>query len=94
MKVTVRSILYISKILGSRSISVELDEPATLSTLLDTLANTYGEQFLDKVGNKDGYLQDTVAVLINGTSVMAKDDLQTRLVEDDDVLIMPIIRGG
>ena len=94
MKIKVRSILGISKILGGRSIDVEVDEPATLAQLLETLTSTYGKQFYEAVCSEDGYPVERVALLINGVSAVAKDGIKTILHEDDDILILPILRGG
>ena len=94
MKIQLRSATYISQIIKSRKVNIELPEPSTLRDLLRVLAETYGQEFYDAVCNEDGYPADRVAILINGSSAAAIGGPGINLKEGDDVLILPIISGG
>jgi len=94
MTVQVRSVLSIAKILGGRKITVTLPEGTALRDLLQTLADTYGQEFYDAVCSEDGYNESKAAVLVNGSSAAAIGGVGIRLRDGDDVLIMPVMSGG
>jgi len=94
MEIQVRTALYVTKILGGRSITVEIPEPSTLNDLLRELTDIYGQEFYDAVCNEDGYDDGKTAILVNGTSAAAIGGVSIPLKNGDDVLIMPIISGG
>ena len=95
MQIEVRTALYITKILGGRSVTVDIPQSSTLHDLLREMVSIYGQAFSDAVCTEDGYDAHKVAVLLNGTSVAAiSSGVDTPLKPDDDVLIMPIISGG
>jgi len=94
MKIQVRSALTVAKVLSGKRVFVDVPEPLTLGDLLDELTRIYGQAFRDAVCDENGYTANKAALLVNGVSAAAKDGLETRLKEGDDVLILPVISGG
>jgi len=94
MNIQVRSVYPIANILSGRKIFVMLPEPSTLHGLLRELTKVYGQEFYEAVCNETGYLEDRVAVLINGTSAAVLGGASTQLKDGDDVLILPFTGGG
>ena len=94
IRIQVRSILSISKILSGRKINIDLPESSTLNGLLHELTRVYGQEFYDAVCCDNGYPEDKVAILVNGSSAAAVGGVDIRLKDGDDVLILPIISGG
>ena len=94
MTIQVRSVLSISKILSGRKIYTELPDPSTLHGLLRELTRIYGQEFYDAVCSDDGYPENKVAILVNGSSAAAIGGVGIHLKNGDDVLILPIISGG
>ena len=94
VKIQVRSVLSVAKILSSRKIFVELQDPATLLSLLNKLIELYGQEFYNAVCTSDGYDARQNAILVNGVSAAVISGAETPLKDGDDVLIMPVISGG
>ena len=94
MRVTIRSAAHIAKILKGRQIYSEIPEQSTLGDLLRVLTEAYGQEFYNAVCNEEGYPPDKVAILVNGSSAMAKGGIGLQLGDGDDVLILPAISGG
>ena len=86
--------MSLSKILSGRKIFIDLPDRSTLHELLRELTRIYGQDFYDMVCCEDGYPEDEVAILVNGSSAAATGGVEIQLKDGDDVLILPIISGG
>ena len=72
---------------------VELDEGATIQTLIRMIQERVGQTrraYLDelKIGGPD------LAMMVNGKNVALLNGVHTVLSDDDDVVIMPFVSGG
>lgn len=91
MKITVRVFGDISAIIGRRH-EVELAEGATITTI----ASKIGQ----KTGQRQGYLGEfhvggkDLAILVNGKSIDMMDGTQTKLKDEDEVVVMQPTAGG
>ena len=92
MKVKVRLFGDVAEIVGSKYI-VELDESSTVLSLTNKIQRMSGNTrsgYLGgfKVGGPD------LAVMVNGKNIMLLEGVNTRLCDEDDVVIMPFVVGG
>jgi len=94
MNIQVRSVHPIAKIISGRKISIELSELSTLHELLREMTRAYGQEFFDAVCNEAGYLEDKVAILVNGINAAVHGGAAMQLKDGDDVLILPFTGGG
>lgn len=72
---------------------VELDEVATIQTLIRIIQERVGQTkraYLDefKISGPD------LAIIVNGKNVALLDGVHTVLSDEDDVAIMPFVSGG
>ena len=58
------------------------------------MTRVYGQEFYEAVCNETGYMEDKVAVLVNGTNAAVHGGANTQLKDGDDVLILPFTGGG
>ncbi len=93
-KVTARFFTTLREITGLKEDNVEFSKTATVDSLLKQLSKKYGKEFddymFDELGDVRGHLQ----ILINGQSVTKMRGLKTKLVEGDQVAILPPVGGG
>lgn len=95
MKVTVKSILDIKEILGGkRTIEIEIKNNANVFDVLQQLVCIYGESFENRVFEKDGSQKPEIVLFINGTTILAREGLETRMKSGDELLIFPPVGGG
>lgn len=95
MKVTVKSILDIKEILGGkRTIEIEIKNNANVLDVLQQLVCIYGELFENRVFEKDGSQKPEIVLFINGTAILAREGLETRMKSGDELLIFPPVGGG
>ncbi len=92
MKVKVRLFGDVSETVGRKHI-VELPENTSVIRLTNKLqreaGNSRGGHLGDfKVGGAD------LAIIINGKNIELLEGVQTKLHDDDDVVIMPFVVGG
>ena len=92
MKVKVRLFGDVSETIGSKH-TVELDENSTIVSLTNQIQRETGytrSGYLGgfKVGGPD------LAIMVNGKNIQLLDGVDTKLCEEDDVVIMPFVVGG
>ena len=95
MKVNVKFFALVREITGKREESFDLDEKATVRTLLERLVGEYGVRFKDYVFNPNssqprGHIQ----FLIDGRNVALMKGLDTILTEGCSFAILPPVGGG
>ncbi len=80
---------------NKRREDIEIPENSTIEDLLSILANKYGEPFKRAVyetGSLD--LKANFVATINGNLLNELNGIKTRLKQDDQVIIMPVVSGG
>lgn len=92
MKVKVRLFGDVSESIGSKH-TLELSENTSVLSLTNRLqreaGNSRGGHLGDfKVGGAD------LAIIINGKNIKLLEGVETKLRDDDDVVIMPFVVGG
>jgi len=97
LRVAVRFFTSLREITGRREETLEFsdDEKVTVDMVLKRLAERYGEEFVEYVyesegGEVKGFLQ----FLVNGRSASTLNGLNTELVDEDVLAIIPPVGGG
>jgi len=95
MKVKVKFFALVRELTGKREEIVDLDDQATVQTLLDKLVDEYGAKFheylFEPASNRPrGYLQ----FLIDGRNITLMQGLDTTLKEGSSFAILPPVGGG
>jgi len=92
MRIKVRVFGDVASTVGSKH-ELELEEGATVRHLANILASKAGQ-------TRQGYLGEfrvggaDLAVMVNGKNIQLLDGVETRLCNEDDVVIMPFVVGG
>jgi molybdopterin synthase sulfur carrier subunit len=93
MKVRVRFFGHLQDILGKKTMSeVELEDGATISSLLDELAKN--ASVMETLLDESRHMRSTITILKNGREIKFLDNLDTRLSAGDEVSIFPFVAGG
>jgi len=95
MRVKVKFFALVRELTGKREEMVDLNDQATVRTLLDKLVEEYGIKFRDYVfdpGSKEpkGHIQ----FLMDGRNITLMQGLDTPLKEDASLAILPPVGGG
>ena len=78
---------------GTSGEAIHLDPPATLATLLSTIAMSHGNKFENLLQDSSGALRPTVLVAIDGTQ--ATGDRETLSLDGvREIVFMTPIAGG
>ena len=92
MKVKVRLFGDVSESVGSKH-TVELPEDTSVLSLTNRLQRAAGQ-------TRGGHLGDfkvggaDLAIIVNGKNIELLEGVETKLQDDDDVVIMPFVVGG
>ena len=65
-----------------------------LRGLLNSLAESFGDSFKEKILDPNGRPQPYVSIFVNDRDIRHLEDLETKLNDGDEVLILPAIAGG
>ncbi|HKZ88562.1 MAG TPA: MoaD/ThiS family protein [Candidatus Bathyarchaeia archaeon] len=74
---------------------LNIDEGTELSTLLSKIAASFGKPFNPEIyePNKKE-VKSTFVVMVNGVLMGQLDGVNTKLKNDDNIIIMPLMTGG
>jgi molybdopterin synthase sulfur carrier subunit len=97
LHISVRFFTSLREIVGKKEETLEFPQgqKVTIETVLETLKQRYGKQFVEYVYNREteevkGFLQ----FLVNGKSASTMNGLETMLEDGDVLAILPPVGGG
>jgi molybdopterin synthase sulfur carrier subunit len=95
LKVTVKYFASVREIAGKREEQLEVDDGATVETLLNGLSRMYGQKFTEYVfDEKTHAIRDHIQFLIDGKSAITLQGLKTRIRDGCQFAIIPPVGGG
>ena len=65
----------------------------TVEELLKKLCSVYGKRFEEKIFT-DGDLSAEIIILVNGRHITHYNGIHTKLQEEDEISIFPVVAGG
>jgi molybdopterin synthase sulfur carrier subunit len=93
MKVKVRFFGHLCDLTGKKTgLQVDLDEDATISTLLDKLC--LDSNIESTLFDESHQLKPNITILKNGREIKFLDNLDTLLSSGDEVSFFPLVAGG
>ncbi|MHA1348100.1 MAG: ubiquitin-like small modifier protein 1 [Candidatus Heimdallarchaeaceae archaeon] len=81
----------IKKIIGKKQFTMEA---GSVEDLLDKLFAEYGEELRDELFDDLGKIKPIYRIIVNGRNINLLDGFQTKLKDDDMLVLMPAIAGG
>ncbi len=90
--VNVKFLARFRDITGERSVSIEHN--GSITELMNTLTEKYGNEFKDALFNKEGNLRDYMKIIVNGEDVESNGGLESNVKDNDEVVIFQTIAGG
>jgi len=80
---------------GKDQVAVELKEPTSVRRVIQKLAEALSDEF--KRAIVDPELDDprpNALLLVNGREISALKGLETKVYDDDEIVIVPVTHGG
>jgi MoaD family protein len=81
----------IKQIIGQKQIEMSAK---SVEDLINKLKKEYDPVFSNELFNEDGKVKKIYRIVVNGRNINLLDGFQTKLQNDDMVVIMPAIAGG
>ena len=81
----------IKKIIGEKQFTMEAE---SVEDLLDKLLELYGKELRDELFDKLGKIKSIYRIIVNGRNINLLDGFQTKLKDEDTLVLMPAIAGG
>ena len=93
-RVKVTFLAKIRAVTNNKDVEVPVGEGETIETLLSKLNERYGETFKKTLFDSEGRLNPRIIIRHNGENIVTKKGIETKVYNEDMVLIMPAIAGG
>lgn len=96
-KVTLKLLLIFTDIIGKKELEYDAN---TVKEVLDRFLEEYKENFEEnekisnQIFNEEGYFKEWMLILINGRNIKFLDGLETKLKDDDTIVLSPPMAGG
>jgi len=93
VKVTVTGFGTLRQYIPSKNTIIEIEESATVGSLIEKLKDCWGNSFYDYIIKENG-LTPYIVALLNGLSIDMKEGLNTELKDGDRLVFTIMINGG
>ncbi|MFL0268330.1 ubiquitin-like small modifier protein 1 [Candidatus Clostridium radicumherbarum] len=87
----VKFFAYLRDYTNTKSLDIENYE--TLEELLYELCNTFGEKLKKAIFDGEN-LSNEIIIMVNGRHIVHLDGLKTKLMDNDEISIFPVVAGG
>ncbi|UCF59493.1 MAG: MoaD/ThiS family protein [Candidatus Bathyarchaeota archaeon] len=95
MNVKVKLLGVFRGLSGRSQLSIEVDEPAVMSKLVEKLAESFSPKFKRALVAPE--LDDprpNTLILVNGREISVLHGLETEICDGDEVVLIPVSHGG
>ena len=93
-RVKVKTFSVIRDVLGSEVVEIEVDNPATVGGLFNTLFCQYGQSFKEKVWDPNTGEIAPFLIRLNETIISSTSDMDENIQDGDEIALIFPIGGG
>lgn len=79
------------RIKGNTIIDMNADQ---VKDVIDKLIEIYGAPLKDLILDEDQKIKPTIGIFVNGKNIQTLNGVETKLNNNDEVYILPIVAGG
>jgi MoaD family protein len=79
---------------GVKELNMNLENDATINDVFAKLFEKYGEDIKSVLVKKSGDLNDHVVIMLNEKNIRSLDELNTKIHNNDEIMLLPAIAGG
>ncbi len=90
VKVKLYSIIA-QRVKGSTVINMDANQ---VKDVINKLIDLYGATLKDLILDESQQIKSTIGVFVNGKNIQTLNGIETKLNENDEVYILPIVAGG
>ena len=80
--------------IGAKELNMDLEDESTINDVFVKLFEKYGEDIEKVLIKKTGDLNDQVVILLNEKNIRSLDKLDTKIRNNDEIILLPAIAGG
>ena len=95
MKIVVNTIYNFMDMLGNKkSQTLEFPADTTVAIVLDRLCQMYGDVLKEEIFDENGNFTSNIIIFLNGRNILTMSCVDTKLNENDILLLFPPALGG
>ena len=95
MKIFVNTIYNFMDMLGNKkSQTLEFPADTAVATVLDKLCQIYGDALKEEMFDESGNFTSNIIIFLNGRNILTISGVDTKLNENDILLLFPPALGG
>lgn len=93
-RVSVKTFSIIRDALGADVVEVQVEDPATVGKLFDTLVQTYGEPFKEKIWDPNTGTISPFLIRLNDEMIRSTADMDRKIGDGDKLSLIIPVGGG
>ncbi len=90
-KINVITFANIKRIIGKKHFIMEAE---SVEDMLNKLLEEYGQELKDELFDELGKIKSMYRIVVNGRNINLLEGFQTKLKDEDMIVLMPAIAGG
>ncbi|MGB9728341.1 MAG: MoaD/ThiS family protein [Thermoprotei archaeon] len=90
VKVKLYSIIA-QRVKGSTVINIDANQ---VKDVINKLIDLYGATLKDLILDENQQIKSTIGIFVNGKNIQTLNGIETKLNENDEIYILPIVAGG
>ncbi len=90
VKVKLYSIIA-QRVKGSTVINIDANQ---VKDVINKLTDLYGATLKDLILDENQQIKSTIGIFVNGKNIQTLNGIETKLNENDEIYILPIVAGG
>ena len=80
--------------IGVKELNLDLEDNSTINDVFSELFEKFGDDIKTVLVKKTGELNDHVVIMLNEKNIRSLDDLDTKIQNNDEIMLLPAIAGG
>jgi len=80
--------------MGVKELNMDLEDNSTINDVFTKLFEKFGEDIKTVLVKKTGDINDHVVIMLNQKNIRSLDELNTKIHNKDEIILLPAIAGG
>ncbi len=80
--------------IGAKELNLDLEDESTINDVFTKLFDKFGDDIKNVLLKKTGDLNDQVVIVLNEKNIRSLNELNTKIHDNDEIILLPAIAGG
>lgn len=91
--VRIRCLAALKNAIGGQG-EVSVSDAVTVKKAIEALSRKYGDEFTKRIFDETGQIKRYIAIQVNEKDIRHLNGLETKVMKDDEIVLLPVVAGG